>query len=139
NAFRRLSQRKMNNFEAPTIPGPLFSSANAFIRVINQQLAGGVTHNLSSNSLIEFRLGVSRTKAGKTPTGLGGPNMLDLYGVTGLPKDPRLAGGVNLQSNSGHSGPGQQGSNPQHQDPNVVNPPVKYNILVRKSRLTSRD
>src|SRR5215475_5342342 len=91
-AFMRLSQRKMNNFEAPTIPGPLFSSANAFIRVINQELAGGVTHNLSSNSLIEFRLGVSRTKAGNTPTGVGGPDMLDLYGITGLPTDPGIAG-----------------------------------------------
>jgi carboxypeptidase family protein/TonB-dependent receptor-like protein len=134
-AFMRLSQRKMNNFEAPTIPGPLFSSANAFIRVINQQLAGGVTHNLSSNSLIEFRLGVSRTKAGKIPTGLGGPSMLDLYGITGLPTDPSIAGGLNTQSISGYSGLGRQSSNPQHQDPTVVNPRVNYTFLVGKHSL----
>jgi len=130
-AFVRLSQRKMNNFEAPTIPGPLFSgNANAFIRVLNQQLAGGVTHNLSSSSLIEFRLGVSRTKAGKTPTGVGGPNMLDLYGITGLPTDPSIAGGLNTQSISGYSGLGRQSSNPQHQDPTVINPRVNYTFLV---------
>ncbi|HZF39040.1 MAG TPA: TonB-dependent receptor, partial [Blastocatellia bacterium] len=134
-AFVRLSQRKMNNFEAPTIPGPLFSGANAFIRVINQQLGGGVTHNLSSNSLLEFRLGVSRTKAGKTPTGVGGPNMLDLYGITGLPTDPSIAGGLNTQSISGYSGLGRQNSNPQHQDPTVVNPRVNYTFLVGKHSL----
>src|SRR5215468_10943756 len=130
-AFVRLSQRKVNNFEAPTLPAPLFSgNANAFIRVLNQQLAGGVTHNLSSSSLIEFRLGVSRTKAGKTPTGVGGPNMLDLYGITGLPTDPGIAGGLNTQSISGYSGLGRQSSNPQHQDPTVINPRVNYTFLV---------
>jgi hypothetical protein len=134
-AFVRLSHRKMNNFEAPTIPGPLFSGANAFIRVINQQLAGGVTHTLSPNSLIEFRLGVSRAKAGKTPTGVGGPTMLDLYGITGLPTDPGIAGGLNTQSISGYSSLGRQNSNPQHQDPTVINPRVNYTFLVGKHSL----
>jgi hypothetical protein len=135
-AFVRLSHRKMNNFEAPTIPAPLFSgNANAFIRVINQQLAGGVTHNLSANSLLEFRLGVSRTKAGKTPTGVGGPNMFDLYGITGLPTDPGIAGGLNTQSISGYSGFGRQNSNPQHQDPTVVNPKVNYTFLLGRHSL----
>jgi hypothetical protein len=135
-AFVRLSHRKMNNFEAPTLPAPLFSgNANAFIRVINQQLAGGVTHNLTSTSLIEFRLGISRTKAGKTPTGVGGPNMFDLYGITGLPTDPGIAGGLNTQSISGYSGIGRQNSNPQHQDPTVVNPKVNYSFLLGKHSL----
>jgi hypothetical protein len=130
-AFVRLSQRKVNNFEAPTLPAPLFSgNANAFIRVLNQQLAGGVTHNLSSSSLIEFRLGVSRTKAGKTPTGVGGPTMLDLYGITGLPTDPSIAGGLNTQTISGYAQLGRQNSNPQHQDPTVINPKVNYTFLL---------
>src|SRR5215475_15625066 len=135
-AFVRLSHRKMNNYEAPTIPEPLFSgNGNAFIRVINQELAGGVTHNLSSSSLIEFRLGVSRTKAGKTPTGVGGPDMLDLYGITGLPTDPSLAGGLNTQTISGFAQLGRQSSNPQHQDPTVVNPRVNYTFLVGRHSL----
>ncbi len=134
-AFVRLSQRKMNNFEAPVIPGPLFSGANAFVRVLNQQLAGGATYNLSPSSLIEFRLGISRTLAGKQPTGLGGPNMLDLYGITGLPTDPSIAGGLNTQSVSGYSSLGRQNSNPQHQDPTVVNPRVSYTFLVGRHSL----
>ena len=134
-AFARLSQRKMNNFEAPTIPGPLFSPANAFIRVLNQQLAVGATHNVSSTSLLEVRLGVSRAKAGKTPTNVGGPNMFDLYGITGLPTDSIIAGGLNTQSISGYSSVGRQNSNPQHQDPTVINPRINYTFVAGRHSL----
>jgi hypothetical protein len=128
-AFVRLSQRKVNNFEAPTLPGPLFSSnANAFVRVLNQQLATGVTHNVTSSSVLEFRLGISRTKAGKTPTGVGDPN----FALPGLPNDPRFAGGLSTQAIGGYLGLGRQSSNPQFQDPTVYNPRVNYTFLKGK-------
>ena len=115
--FARISHRKMNNFEAPVIPGPLFSPANAFVRVLNQQLATGVTYNFNSSSLLEFRLGISRTEAGKNPTNVGGPNMRELYGITGLPEERNLAGGLNTQVIGGYVQLGRQSSNPQNQDP----------------------
>ncbi|MGH9769095.1 MAG: carboxypeptidase regulatory-like domain-containing protein, partial [Blastocatellia bacterium] len=127
-AFVRLSHRKLNNFEAPTIPEPIFSPANAFVRVINQQLATGVTHNLTGSSLIEFRLGISRTKAGKTPTGVGDANFL----LPGLPADPRFAGGLSTQNVGGYTSLGRQDSNPQFQDPFVVNPRFNYTFLVSR-------
>jgi hypothetical protein len=130
--FVRLSHRKVNNFEAPTLPGPLFSpNGNAFVRVLNQQLATGVTHNLSNNSLFEFRLGISRTEAGKTPTGVGDPN----FRLPGLPSDPRFAGGLNTQNIGGFSGMGRQDSNPQFQDPFVVNPRFNYTFIVGRHSL----
>jgi Carboxypeptidase regulatory-like domain/TonB-dependent Receptor Plug Domain len=128
-AFVRLSQRKVNNYEAPTLPGPLFSSnANAFVRVLNQQLATGVTHNLTSSSVLEFRLGISRTKAGKTPTGVGDPG----FQLPGLPNDPRFAGGLSTQAIGGYLGLGRQSSNPQFQDPTVYNPRLNYTFLKGK-------
>lgn len=130
-AFVRLSQRKMNNFEAPTIPAPIYSSANAFVRVLNQQLASGVTHNLTDSSLIEFRLGISRTLAGKTPTGVGDPN----YRLPGLPDDPRFAGGLNSQGIGGYTQIGRQSSNPQFQDPLVWNPRINYSFIVGRHSL----
>ncbi|MGH9846163.1 MAG: carboxypeptidase regulatory-like domain-containing protein, partial [Blastocatellia bacterium] len=69
--FVRLSQRKLNNFEAPVIGGPSGSGSNAYVRVLNQQLASGFTFNLTPTSLLEVRLGISRTVAGKTPAGVG--------------------------------------------------------------------
>jgi hypothetical protein len=130
-AFVRLSHRKLNNFEAPVIGPPIYSPANAFVRVINQQLATGVTHNLSSNSLLEFRLGISRTKAGKTPTGVGDTNFL----LPGLPTDPRFAGGLSTQNIGGYTSFGRQDSNPQFQDPFVINPRVNYTFLLGRHSL----
>ncbi len=128
-AFVRLSQRKVNNFEAPTLPGPLFSSnANSFIRVLNQQLATGVTHNLTATSLLEFRMGISRTDAGKTPTGVGDP----AFRLPGLPTDPRFAGGLSTQSIGGYLGLGRQNSNPQFQNPTVYDPRFNYTFLAGK-------
>ncbi len=130
-AFVRLSQRKMTNFEAPTIPAPVFSSANAYVRVLNQQLASGVTHNLTDSSLIEFRLGISRTLAGKNPTGIGDTN----YRLPAWPDDPRFAGGLNSQSIGGYTGLGRQTSNPQFQDPIVYNPRVNYSFIAGRHSL----
>ncbi|MBX3276547.1 MAG: TonB-dependent receptor [Acidobacteria bacterium] len=126
--FIRVSHRKVNNFEAPTIPGPVFSAANAFVRVLNQQLAGAITYNVSNNSLFEFRLGISRTQAGKTPTGVGDTN----FRLPGLPTDPRFAGGLNTQNISGFTALGRQSSNPQFQDPFVVNPRFNYSFILGK-------
>ena len=129
--FVRLSHRKVNNFEAPVIPAPVFSSANANVQALNQQLAAGVTHNLSNTSLLEFRLGISRTEAGKTPTGVSDTS----FRLPGWPTDPRFAGGLNSQSISGYTGLGRQTSNPQFQNPFVINPRVNYTFLVGRHSL----
>ncbi|MDQ3650547.1 MAG: carboxypeptidase-like regulatory domain-containing protein [Acidobacteriota bacterium] len=91
-AFVRVSHCKANNFEAPAIPGPSGGDSNGFVRVLNQQLAGGVTFTTSPTSLLEFRRGLARTRAGKTPPLVGGPSMRELYGISGLPEDPVLTG-----------------------------------------------
>ena len=130
NAFARVSYRKLHNFEAPLLPEPLFSPANADVNVENRQLATGVTWTLSGSSVLEVRLGVSHTKAGKTPTGLGGPSMLQGYGITGLPEDAGSTGGLNTQSIGGYTQMGRQNSNPQHQDPFVFNPRINYTRIL---------
>ncbi|MFN0124799.1 MAG: TonB-dependent receptor domain-containing protein [Blastocatellia bacterium] len=131
-SFVRISHRKVNNYEAPVIPGPVFSGErNAFVYVLNQQLAGGLTYNLSTDSVLEFRLGISRTQAGKHPTGLGDPN----FRLPGLPTDPSIAGGLNSQSIGGYTQLGRQGSNPQHQDPFIWNPRVNYTKLLGRHSL----
>jgi hypothetical protein len=125
-AFVRVSHRKVNNFEPPPIPGDTGSPSNAFVHVLNQQLAGGVTFSPTPTSLLEVRLGISRTEAGKEPPGVGGPTMQDLYGIPGLPTDPRFAGGLTEQGVTGWTTWGRQNSNPQFQDPFVINPRINY-------------
>lgn len=133
-AFVRGSMFKTNNFEAPTILGPSGGNSNASVFVINEQIAGGLTYNMTPVSVLEFRLGVSRTKAGKAPYNVGAGNMLTLYGIPGLPEDPSIAGGLNTQSVSGFTQFGRQNSNPQFQNPTVINPRVNYtNVRGRHS------
>ncbi len=66
----------MNNFEPPAIPGDIGAPSNAYVEVLNQQYAGGFTKQMSAKSLLEVRVGVSKTEAGKSALGTGGPDML---------------------------------------------------------------
>jgi hypothetical protein len=135
SAFFRYSHREVDNFEPPPIPGDIGSPANAFVYVKNRQAAGGMTHTLSPTSLIEVRFGVSPGEAGKSAPGTGGPTMLDLYGITGLPTDPRFAGGTTNQNVTGWTAWGRQNSNPQFQDPFVINGRVNFTRLMGKHSL----
>ena len=128
-AFARFSHRKVDNFEPPPIPGETGSPANAFVHVLNQQFAGGVTITLTPTSLLDVRVGVSRTEAGKEPVGIGQPGMLEAYGIPGLPTDPRFAGGLTEQGVTGWTAWGRQNSNPQFQDPSVFNPRLNFSWI----------
>jgi len=128
-AFGRVSHRKANNFEPPPIPGETGSPSNNELHVLNDQVAGGFTYSMTPTSLLEFRLGWSRTQAGKEPPGVGGPGMLELYGIPGLPTDPRFAGGLTNQQVTGLTQWGRQDSNPQFQDPSVFNPRINYSWI----------
>ncbi len=125
-AFVRVSRRKLDNFEPSPIPGATGSPSNAFVHVLNEQVAGGLTYTPTPSSLLEFRLGVSRTQAGKEPPGVGEPGMLEAYGISGLPTDPRFAGGLTEQGVTGWTTWGRQNSNPQFQDPSVLNPRINF-------------
>ena len=135
SSFVRFSHRKVDNFEPPPIPGDTSSPANAYVEVLNQQLALGVTRTLSTRSVLEVRFGVSRTKAGKSAFGTGTPNMLDAYGITGLPTDTVFAGGLTQQSVSGWTAWGRQSSNPQFQDPLVYNTRLNYSWIAGRHTL----
>ena len=127
--FARGSHRKSNIFQAPTIPGASGGGGNGFIRALNQQLALSYTYTLSPSSLIEARFGYSRTRAGKEPPGLGGPGMLELFGIPGLPDDPRIRGGLTPQEVTGFSAFGRQATNPQWQHPDVWNPKIVFSHI----------
>lgn len=128
-AFVRGSSRKMYNFEAPTIEGASGGNSNSAVFVINEQIAGGFTYTLTPTSVLEFRLGVSRTKAGKNPYNIGAGDMLTNYGIPGLPTDPSIAGGLNSQAINGYTQFGRQSSNPQFQNPLVWNPRINYTFI----------
>ncbi|MFN7921135.1 MAG: carboxypeptidase regulatory-like domain-containing protein [Bryobacteraceae bacterium] len=128
-AFIRASHRKSNYFQAPEVPGASGGGGNGFIRVLNQQIAGAWTYNVTPASLLEVRVGISRTRAGKEPPAIGGPSMLSQYGITGLSEDPRLTGGLTAQEVSGFTAFGRQTTNPQWQHPFIYDPKVVYSLV----------
>ncbi|WP_239492162.1 TonB-dependent receptor [Luteitalea sp. TBR-22] len=127
--FFRYSHRDVTNFEPGPIPGDIGSPANNFVDVLNKQYAGGLTRTLTGNSLLELRVGVSQTDAGKSALGTGTPNMLEAYGITGLPTDTYFSGGLTQQSVGGWTAWGRQSSNPQFQNPTVINLRANYSWI----------
>lgn len=135
SVFVRASHRKTNIFQAPNIPGPAGGDGNGFIRILNQQLATGVTWTVSPFSLLEARLGLSKTRAGKEPPEIGGPSMKARFGIPGLSEDPRLTGGITAQEVTGFSRFGRQPTNPQWQHPFLYNPRLNYSHMLGRHSL----
>jgi hypothetical protein len=131
SAFGRVGWRDADIFDQPTISGPSGGGGNAETYVTNKQFAGGLTYTPNGTSLLEVRMGWSRTVAGKNPYALfeGQAPADQTYGITGLPSDPRVAAGLPPQLITGYSDLGRQATNPQWQYPEVWNPKVNYSWL----------
>ena len=126
NVFARVSHRKVNEFNGPNLPGPSGSNQNGFINVLNQQLVFGATYSMANGSALEARLGISKIEGGKRPPLSGGPSVRELYGITGLPEDRTITGGLTTQTITGFSQLGRQATNPQYQNPFSINPRINY-------------
>jgi len=128
--FGRVAWRDVDVFDNPPIPLPSGGSGNATTYVSNDQIAMGGTCTLTPTSLLEARFGWSKTQAGKNPAALGSASAFEAYGITGLPDDPRVAGGLPTQLITGYADLGRQATNPQWQYPTVFNPKINYTRLV---------
>lgn len=130
--FLRLSQLKQNATDFPIFGLPLDGNSNGKQRILDQQLAVGYTRVIGSNQLLDARVGFSRTKAGKYSLSIG-TNPGFIY--PGLPTDPTVAGGIPGISITGFSGLGRQTTNPQFQNPSLLDPKVNYSWVVKNHSL----
>ena len=124
NIFGRYSRSLYSQTAGTTLTGP--NAIPNIIRTANYQIIAGGNWVISPTSLLDFRMGITLSEGSSIPTTLGEPGMDKLYGITGLPTDPTLSGGLTPQSISGYAGLGRDGSRPQHSDPFVVNPKLNY-------------
>ncbi len=124
--FVRASQLKTNALDAPVFGLPLDGQSNGNQRILDQQLAGGYTRVIGANQLLDVRVSVSKTKAGKYSTSIGtNPG----FTFPGLPTDPTVAGGIPGIGITGFAALGRQTTNPQFQNPAVFNPKVNYSWM----------
>lgn len=133
--FVRYSHRLMNNFEPPAIPGPSGGNANGNVRVMNWQWAFGGTYTVSPSSLMEFRMGISQTEGGKFPIFVGTQSVGERFNIPNIPNDKRFTGGILAQSINGFSQLGVQSSNPQFQNPFVINPKFNFTKIAGRHSL----
>jgi hypothetical protein len=130
-AFVRYSQHQGKIVSPPNIQGPAGGNSNGTVNIFNQQIAGGVTHAFSQNSILDARFAFTRTDGGKSPYGASLSSLMG--GISGLPTDPTVVRSLNAQSVNNYSQFGNQGSNPQFQNPYVFNPKVNYTLLRGRS------
>lgn len=135
SGFVRVSQRKSSNYAQPGVSGLSGGGGNGYIRALNQQAVAAFNWTMSPTSLLEARIGVSRTNAGKNPPNIGAGNMLDTYGISGLPTDPQIAGGLMPISLSGFTGLGRQSTNPQFQNPLSFDYKLNYTRIAGRQSL----
>ena len=129
SAFLRVSDRKENGVNFASIPIPLDGQTNGKIRILDQQIALGYTYLLGANKVIDARLGLDRTKAGKFNLSIGNtafstPGQPGF--IPGLPSNPVVAGGLPSIGITGFTGFGRQSTNPQWQDPALIDPKVNF-------------
>ena len=124
--FGRYGFRNLTTEDQPNIPLPSGGAGNGHIYARNRQFVFGTTWVPSANSLLEARIGYSWTQGGKNPPALGSDSASAQFGLSGLPSDSRIAGGLPTQLITGFSDLGRQATNPQWQYPTVYNPKVNY-------------
>jgi len=120
--FLRASDRKENALNAPALPLPLDGQTNGKIRVLDQQVVAGYTRLFGSDKVLEVRAGLSRTKAGKFSTSIGSTS----FNIPNLPTDSAVAGGLPSTAITNFSGFGRQSTNPQFQNPALLDPKVNF-------------
>ncbi len=130
--FLRVSDRKENGVNFPVIPLPLDSTANGKIRILDQQVALGFTHIFSADKVLDARLGLSRTKAGKFTLSIG-QNVFTIPGLQTVPAG--IAGGLPQVSITNFTTFGRQSTNPQWQDPSLLDPKVNFTWIKGKHSL----
>ncbi len=131
--FVRVSDRKETGVNHPTIPLPLDGQANGTIRILDQQLALGYTHLFGANRIVDARLGLSRTKAGKYTLSIG-QNDFTIPGLQDVPSF--IEGGLpSISISGGFTAFGRQSTNPQWQNPALLDPKVNYTWVKGKHSL----
>ncbi|WP_052313286.1 TonB-dependent receptor [Terriglobus roseus] len=122
--FGRYDQSAFNVFDPGLITGLAGGGGNGYQIVPIKAMAGGVTWAINERTLLDAGFGYSTSDAGKRPPLAGGPSMLELFGIPGLPTDPAYTGGISSETLLGFSALGRQATSPQFQHPKLFDPKV---------------
>ena len=128
-AFGRFGYRDVDIFDQPPIPLPSGGAGNA--RDLRHQQAARGRHDLRAVGDVAARGAlrlVATRRPGKNPAALGSTSALDAYGITGLPTDPRVSGGLPTQIITGSQRPRPPGHQPAVAVPDGLQPEGQLHV-----------
>ncbi len=135
-AFGRYSDHEGTILVPGAIPGAAGGNNNGNVYIVNRDIAAGVTYILTPKSVLDVRIGFGFNRGGKTPLGVGQSSLLTQAGITdGIPTDPMVVRPLNGQVVSGYTQLGSQTSNPQFQNPFVIDPKINFTHLLGRHTL----
>lgn len=135
-AFARYSDHEATIFVPAAIPGAAGGNNNGNVYLLNRDIAAGVTLTVTPRSVLDARVGFGLNQGGKSPIGVGQASLLTQAGITdGIPTDPMVVRPLNGQVITGYTQLGAQTSNPQFQNPFVIDPKVNFTHLFGKHTL----
>ena len=135
NTFFRYAHRQNDIFAPGLITGFAGGNDLGTLDTFNQQGIAGLTWSKSATEVLEYRFSVTRLGFDRLPAAVGGPSMLELFGITGLPTGPRIQGGITPQDIQGFPRFGRQSTNPQAQFPTTINSRLNLSKIVNRHNL----
>ncbi|HCT59579.1 MAG TPA: TonB-dependent receptor [Acidobacterium sp.] len=127
--FGTFSQHHDDIIDATSIPGMAGGGGNGTIHIYNKQVAAGLTHAFNQNQVLDARIGFTWTQGGKSPYLAGQESLNEQAGIPGLPTDKAIIRALSSENVKDYTSWGAQGSNPQFQNPFVIDPKVNYTFL----------
>ncbi|MGD1062008.1 MAG: carboxypeptidase regulatory-like domain-containing protein [Terracidiphilus sp.] len=133
--FLKVSDRKEVGKNYNLLPEPIDMQTNGHILIHDEQIAAGYNHAFSANKFLDARLALSETRAGKWTFAIGS-TAFPAGTIPGLPTIAGVSGGLpSIAISGGFTSFGRQSTNPQWQNPSLVDPKVNFSWVKGKHSL----
>jgi hypothetical protein len=133
--FLKVSDRKEVGHNYNLLPEPIDMQTNGEILIHDRQIALGYTRLIGTNKILDARLAVSGTSAGKWTFAIGS-TAFPSADIPGLPNISNVSGGLpSMAISGGFTSFGRQSTNPQWQNPSLVDPKVNFSWVKGKHSL----
>ncbi|MGO9775145.1 MAG: TonB-dependent receptor domain-containing protein [Terracidiphilus sp.] len=130
--FLKVSDRKETGKNFNLLPEPIDMQTNGEILIHDQQVALGYTRLMGSNKVLDARLALSGTRAGKWTFAIGNTSF-PAGDIPGLPSIAGVSGGLpSIAISGGFTSFGRQSTNPQWQNPSLLDPKVNFSWIKGK-------
>jgi hypothetical protein len=130
--FLKVSDRKEVGKNYNLLPEPIDMQTNGHILIHDEQVALGYTNLIGSNKVLDARLALSGTRAGKWTFAIGDTSF-PTGSIPGLPNIAGISGGLpSMSISGGFTAFGRQSTNPQWQNPSLLDPKVNFSWVKGK-------